>query len=812
MVTQAVQSAQFRKPLLTHVYRRNHPASSWARAVAVAFLCWLSVTTATAQVRISGTITSADIGVGLAATHVRIAGTSTGAISNQQGQFVIVVPQLPVTIEFRYIGYQTQLITFGPNSSRNVSVVLEPAVVVLEEIVVSGVDRAERIMREVVRRKRILHDTLSASKATAYSRITLSTSGQLQLIRESVWDEFYSARRGRRNVIRSFRETSELYKAFDIVPARTLLNFYDDTIEINGLSFVGPTHPNGEQTYEFSLGGTRMIDSLRAFEIFVAPKSAIKPSFIGTITVVDSIFTLAEIDLRPARHVEFQNGFDNWAVAYNQHFAAIEGDVWFPIDLSAEGRISRTTRGEEYLSARFEQYARIGEYELNTILPDDPFRDESVIQIDSVAVFQDYLFMRGYNIIPMTPREEDAFYKLRNDPNRLTSVFRERRQFDVLGHIRPRTYRRDGPQFVFPTIRGYVPSFRYNRVDGFVSGIGQGGSLTDRTRLAYGVAQSTGAGGIRYNLEVEQGIGELKNGGSTTSIGFRVNRDTEAIVASPIYSTEIASLPSIAGRGDYFDYYWSRQVSIEINKRWDAVRLKLVGYRDRDEPREQEVGRSWPWATNYRHNPAITDSSIAGLIFRIHAGDTFEPYHSRSRSFVAEVEQGLGTSFTRVRAGVDFSVETLYRSTIRPNRLDVRIIAGILIGNDAPLQRLGGLDGSLLGFGTLGVFRSLRDRQDVGDRWVALFADHDFGSVLFDRLGMTILSETKTGLRLFGSVGIADIRSSNRPAGEVYGFDTTTRAEAGLSLSNILGSGIRIDAGSRLDQTGLFVGFGFGRR
>jgi hypothetical protein len=106
----------------------------------------------------------------------------------------------------------------------------------------------------------------------------------------------------------------------------------------------------------------------------------------------------------------------------------------------------------------------------------------------------------------------------------------------------------------------------------------------------------------------------------------------------------------------------------------------------------------------------------------------------------------------------------------------------------------------------------MRDRQSVGERWAGVFLDHDFGSVLFDGLGFRSLSETKTGLHAFAAFGFAEIGRENRMAGEIYGYGRKDRAEVGLSVSNIFGSGIRFDGGRRLDVGGYFFGFGFGRR
>ena len=753
-----------------------------------------------AQVRLTGSVVSEETGLPLPAAHVRVRDTSTGTITNSQGDFELIVDRLPVRLEVRYIGYATALIDATPNGPREFSIALKRAIVELGEVVVSGVDRAEQIMREVIRRKQTLRDTLSSSAASIYSRTTLSRDGDIQLIRETVWDRYQRPPSGTRNVIRSLRETSELYNVFGITPGNDVPNFYDDVIAIAGLSFVGPTHPNAEATYEFTLGPTRMIDSLVAQDIYVAPKSDVRPAFIGTIAVVDSLYTLAAVDLRPARSIVYPDGFESWSVSYQQHFGPVSGDVWFPNDLVAEGRIVRTTRDEQYLSAYLTQYARINDYQLSRRVPDAPFESEAVLQIDSASVFEDYLFMRGFNIIPLTAREDDAFYRLRADPNRLASVFREQRTYDVLSVIRPRTYRRDGPQFVWPMISGYIPSFKYNRVDGLHSAIGQSGSPTRNSHLQWMLGQSTAAGGIRYKLAYETGVGEHLR------LGFDLNRNSRPVAASLIYSDAITSIPSLIGRGDYFDYYWGRRAAVSAGGRWDLARFDVTAYRDKDEPLVAGIGKSWPWGTTYRPNPAISDSTLIGAIATLRVGDSYQPYHTTSRGAVLTVERGIDRAFTRADVTADVSVQTFFRRTIRPNRLDVRMTAGLVAGN-APMQRLGGLDGTVAAFATPGVFRSVRDRFTPADHWASVHLDHDFGSVLFEKSGLRFLSATRTRLHGFMSAGTATITSRSE-ASAFYPARTTHLLEAGGSLSNIFGSGLRIDVGSRIDQRGWFVSFG----
>jgi TonB-linked SusC/RagA family outer membrane protein len=92
---------------------------------------------AAAQRRITGRVT-ASTGEPLSAVTVQVVGTTAGALTNDQGQFTVVVPQQAGgTLRFRRIGYQQRevAITAGQNE---VNVALTRDVLQLEQVVVTG--------------------------------------------------------------------------------------------------------------------------------------------------------------------------------------------------------------------------------------------------------------------------------------------------------------------------------------------------------------------------------------------------------------------------------------------------------------------------------------------------------------------------------------------------------------------------------------------------------------------------------------------------------------------------------------------------
>lgn len=87
--------------------------------ISLFYFLWGS-TTALAQTTATGTVTASDNDEPLIGATVRVAGASTGAITNAEGQYTVQVPAGSHKLEISYIGYISKTITPG----RNVKTVL----------------------------------------------------------------------------------------------------------------------------------------------------------------------------------------------------------------------------------------------------------------------------------------------------------------------------------------------------------------------------------------------------------------------------------------------------------------------------------------------------------------------------------------------------------------------------------------------------------------------------------------------------------------------------------------------------------------
>lgn len=111
----------------------------------------LSTTLAFSQTTISGNVTDAGSGEGLAGVNIVVKGSVAGTITNSAGDFSLKVNQpLPFTITLSFVGYKTQEIQVTDANASSISVKLEEQVLLGQEVVVAASRVEESILKSPV--------------------------------------------------------------------------------------------------------------------------------------------------------------------------------------------------------------------------------------------------------------------------------------------------------------------------------------------------------------------------------------------------------------------------------------------------------------------------------------------------------------------------------------------------------------------------------------------------------------------------------------------------------------------------------------
>jgi hypothetical protein len=700
-------------------------------------------------------------------------------------------------------------------------VTLTPVTYELEELVVSGEDPAVSIMRKVIERKQAWRRTLTTYQAEAYTRFMLYRASELVQMKEEIKQSYWRPGAGVREVIRAQRTSPRGTGVFRFAAPVPVVNFYDDNVQVQGFNLIGPTHPEALEVYTFTLGGHRRQDDQVVYDIYFSPRRAINTTFIGHLSVLDSVYAVIEAGMRPHPDNVLPPPIIASRVYYEQHFAPVEGGYWLPLDLHVTGSVEFGRTGARHPPARYEQVSRLTHHVVNVPAPDSLYRGGGLRFEHPLIAAQEYLFRWNPGLVPLTPREIEAVVAL--DPG--MSLQRAFRPVGMLaGYVAVDVMQRPPPdpeeearKRLSDLPSGFWPWF--NRVDGWHIGLKHGMNVTRQLALE---------GGLAYNWERKRPSFEAGLTYTTGRAGdavrgfFRVggSAGTHPRYASAVYTRFLAGAATYLGYDDYCDYYRRSALHFASGIRWARVRGTFeAGLHAEDHASIEQVSDhdGWLLDNTQRGNPAIEAGAMRSVSALLALGDELRVTpRAGARGVELRLEHsapgflGSAFGFTTYRGTLAWTLPTLVGRRAWENTLSVRLTAGSGRGR-VPPQRYAALDAAIGPFAPFGGFKALRGLPYEGDAFAAVFWEHDFATLPFELLGLWRLSQTGIGLVVHGAHGRTRVRTAH-----ALGFEPHTSPgvhhEAGLSLTNFFNLPVRIDVTHRLDEPGWFFGLGVFKR
>lgn len=774
------------------------------RCTALCFLLLIAFYPATAQHAVRGTIADSETGEPLPAAHVVIEGTYVGTITNGVGAYEISVGSLPATLVFRSIGYATERRVLDRAPDGDVNVQLNPVAYEMDEVVVLA-NPAREIMRRVIEEKQKWYEQLESFQASAYSRRVVENDTGIVFIVESLSDFFWDRDRGVREVLKSQRQTENLPAALGAVPVGELVNLYDDDVEIAGFRLVGVTHPRALDVYEFSLLGTRRIDDHLVYDIGVKPASRLTPAFMGQVTVLDSAFSLLEVQLRPNEAVLLPPPIRQFEIELQQQFSSFGGPFWLPVDFRTDAlvEISFGALGS-FPEARIHEVARLTDFAINVPLPDSLFDADEAVQVDSAAVAADTLLERTASFVPLEPRELAA-YEVIDSTDRIAEAFHPDGLLGRLVDMSDDTTSANdrGPMGLG---LGLAPVLRYNRVEGAHLGL--------RASPTFGPIRLTAGGGWSAELDgnrrwarhAEVALAALPDDRLVISVG------AEATPAprydSRLYGSTMNGVYTLLGGRDYFDYYWRERLSAAVRTRFQRLPIStsLSFVAERPESLATHTGYDlFGHDASPRLNPPVLERNLSFGTLEITLGDNGYRLGLTGSSYVTlSLERGrtAGAWYGRYGIEAEHMMPVFNRRRLLPAALYLRLTAATSDGV-VPLQRHGIVDGALGPYAPFGSIRTLNGQPYEGDHHLALFWEQSFRTLPFELLGLYGLARRGYTVLVHGAHGRTWLRDSDNPLGlrVADGY----HHEIGLSLSGLFGL-LRVDFTKRLDAAGFAVG------
>ncbi len=768
---------------------------------------------------LTGRLVDAQTRESLPAANIQVKDTFRGSITNNQGFFEIRVSELPVTLVFRYIGYETQEVEFTEGATDKI-VELMPSAVELDELVFTGEDPAIHIMERVIARKQIWRQELDSWKADAYTRQSLSNDTEIVTITESLSETWWQRGRGFREYIVDQRQTNNVLADQNFAGTSYLPNFYDDEIEVAGFRVIGVTHPNAFRYYDFRIEDRRILDGQTVYDIRVVPKSRLQPVFEGMISVLGDEYALIEVDLVPGEMIFFPPPVQEVNLSYRQQFSNYGGSFWLPTDVRISGKLEIGLPGFRIPEIRFNLVSSITNYEVNMAVPDSVFgRQAQISRLDDV---QRERLGRSFEIqsefIPLSDEEQEAYDTI-DSTRSIQDAFQPtgflaRLAGDGSGSESGR--QRSG----FRDRLSINPDLRYNRAEAFYGGVNPGfrisRDISVSAKLGYGTGQEEFSYGGGIDLRVPGTSRRL-------SLGLTYDYDTALRISSANFIPLFSSVNMLAGFDDYFDYYNREQfradVLYRIPSRVLGIRLEpgLSFSTEQHRSLEKTTSYSFRGGVQQRENPAIDEGRLNALAFSLRLGDTPAPFGIAGNSgALVRVEHsdggwlGSDFDFTRYTASVDLRIDTFLQRRFLSNTLDIRL-QGFTHSGDLPVQKFGGFDGRQALFTPFGGFKTAYNRMPEGEHGTAVFWEHNFRTIPFELLGLMGVARSGLGLIVHGASGrtwIDDERLQSLTFEPFY--DDGWRHEIGVSLNSIFGI-MRLDTAWRLDQPGFYIGISAAR-
>ncbi len=785
---------------------------------------------------ISGTVIDSISKEPLAFVNIVYTGKGTGIVSSIDGRFEILTSQKPEFLRCSYVGYYSKILNIGSFSTLNKLVIeLRPKAYDIDEVqVFPGINPANRIIGLASENRMPNNpEKINSFSYIAYDKMvftlqddslaglnkpgkrTARKSGTGGLYEEDFSEEnlpeedlsvrkaedfpdshyllimeYISSRKHKypdkekTEIIAS--RVSGFKKPSLVIMARQFqsFSFYDNLITVSDKKYINPISPGSEGRYFFLLEDTLFTErNDTVFIISFRPREGKNFSGLKGVLYINSYKYAIQNVIAEASDY----GEEMVSVKIQQKYELVDGQTWFPVQLNTNLTFNNikteTGQGAKKVAGIGKSY--LLNIKLNPDLDNEDF-SSTYIGVRADASEKDEEFWNDYRTESLTEKDKETY--------RLVDSIGEVKRFDqtsgmietlFTGYIRGRYFDIDAGSIV-----------DYNSYEGLRLGIG--GVTNDRLSRLLGVG-----GHVAYGFRDR----ELKYG---LNVKFNFSRDRE-IYVSFLYRDDLAEA------GGYSFLESNNILSSEY------LRKFMVENMDKVEEREVSFGfRSFKYLkTALILNNAII-ASTNGYMFGI-SGDnpaillnrfTYTEIGARFRYSFKEGfmktpygnKFSLGTGYPvlnlNITEGVtlldgDFSytkIEGKVSKSFTTRMFGVskiQLTAGRVFG-EIPYSKLYNGHGSYKGFTleTENSFATMRLNEFLSDRFVSLYLNQDFGSLLLKTRWFS------PDISLVTNIGFGGLSKPGKHNN--IEFDTLEKGyyESGVLINNILKPG--------------FIGYGFG--
>lgn len=763
-----------------------------------------------AQTQMTGRVVDSRTGEALAFVPTNVVGTREGTLSDIDGRFKLVAPELPVVLRFSYVGYETFELTVLDAKPLRVELVQKNTE--LKAVVVTGADNpAHRIIRRAYANRKendgmryrsyryksynklvvdialdsaILNDTaqMAALDTSTQKAYEFSQQQHLFMMESATKKSFIPPANQREEVLLMRVSGLQDPSLLALVAQTETFSIYSPDIAIDQKTFLGPLGPSSTSKYRFNIEDTLYQGSDSVYVISYRPKKGAKFNALkGLLYIHTAGYAVQNVTAEPVER-------EGASVRFQQLHERVDGK-WFPRQLNTfiyfdKGNVSVNGLAPEGVGRIY-----LRDIEVDAEVDRKEVRGPEFVA-DRMEIRRDDAYWEQWRVDTLDSRDRKTYVTIDSIGEAL-HFDRKLKWFDALSTGRLRFGALDVPL-------GRL--FAYNGYEGFR--LGAGLSMNDKVSryasiggyTAYGFADKVWKYGgdltikpvygrdLHLKLAYENDVIEM---GGADFPGFKpgfFSRDNQAELARRIY----------VDRMDRIERY-SAQVLLRVSsstKVWlgteRAQRVNLIGYRF-----NEALGEG---VTRFRNEflvGAITADvrwafreSIARLAHReVSMGTKYPVVHVQAMRAMKGLWEGEWDAWQ-----VNAMVVKTFRIRLL-GRLSVRLLGG-LADPDVPMPFLYNLRGTNARQDLLvsadNTFETMRPNEFLADRYATLHVSHSFGNLLF---------KTKRFAPVPVLLTSAAVGSLEKP--ENHG---------GLSFRAM--EHAYIESGLRID--GIFMGFGAG--
>ncbi len=309
------------------------------------FILFCYASAAVAQkILISGRVMDASTGEPLPYVNVSVKNTTTGAISDESGVFSFSCFHNPHdSIQFRYVGYQSQSISVDRFINTKYTVELQPSNQTLPEVViVPGENPAEVMLRKIIASKPLNNqEEFAYYSCEIYNKVrfdlknfdaqlkerkllqpfalvfensdTSELTGEVYVplfLSESLSDFYYRKNPlAQREIIRAVRVSGVENESFSAFLGNMYVqtNIYDNFIVLFEKNFISPIASGGLMYYRYYLTDSTFINNQWCYRIDFKPKRKQELTFNGHFWVHDSTWGIVsyEMEMAPDANINY---------------------------------------------------------------------------------------------------------------------------------------------------------------------------------------------------------------------------------------------------------------------------------------------------------------------------------------------------------------------------------------------------------------------------------------------------------------------------------------------------------------------------